>query len=158
MKDIQATVRFLRLNTGEDLIAYAYHIPKDDVEDGHYVINDPLKIVYITNTSSGKPVMSISLMQWIFTRICDKQEFKIAEKDVLTTVEPSLNLVEFYYKTVDHFNKVREEQKRAIQFSNEVEEDDESEFDEDDYTDEAEGLEMLKDILNMVNKPKKNLH
>jgi hypothetical protein len=156
MKDIEGTVRFIRLNNGEDLISFAYHVPKDDFEDGHYILNDPLKVVYITNTTT-RPMMSISLMQWIFSRISDKQEFKISEKEILTTAEPSSSLIDFYYKTTEHFNKIKEEQKREIQFSNDEDMEPE-EFDEDDYIEPSEGLEMLKDLLSNMGKDKKKLH
>lgn len=163
MKNVEASVKFIRLNNGEDLVAYAYHVPADDVEPGHYILNDPLKIMYITNNASSesRAYMSISLMQWVFARITDKQEFKILERDILTTSEPTKSLIDFYYETNEHFIELREKQASAIEFSNENGIDQEEEFSEDDMLDENEGLDMLNDLVDRLrNGPidKKKLH
>jgi hypothetical protein len=157
MKDIEGKVRFIRLNNGEDIIAFAYHVPKDSVEEGHYILNDPLKIVYLSSGNPSKPTMSISLMQWIFSRITNDKDYKIIERDVLLSSEPTESLIDFYYKTVDHFEKVKEEQKKAIQFTNE-EDEEYGEFDGEDYIDESEGLQMIRDMLQGLKLDKKKLN
>ena len=163
MKNVEASVKFIRLNNGEDLVAYAYHVPADDVEAGHYILNDPLKIMYITNnaTSASRAYMSISLMQWVFAKITDKQEFKILERDILTTSEPTKSLIDFYYETNEHFAELRERQSSSIEFSNENGIDEEEEFSEEDMLDEAEGLEMLNNLMEQLKGgpiDKKKLH
>jgi len=156
MKDIDGQVRFFRLNSGEDIIAFSYRVPKDDVEDEHYIMNDPMKIVYMTTSKGSRPFMSISLMQWVFSRISDKQEFRIETRDVLFAVEPAISLVDYYCETVDHFNEMKEIQKKEIAFG-----DEDNNFLEDDeeMLEEGEGLEMLKDLLNQIKSiDKKKLH
>lgn len=158
MKDVDGQVRFFRLNNGEDIIAYSYHVPKDDVELGHYIINDPMKIIYITTSKGARPYMSISLMQWVFSRISEKQEFRIEEKDVLFASEPAVGLVDYYYETVEHFLDMKEKQKKEIQFGEgEIEE--QELFEDEEMLDEAEGIEMLKDLLSQTKGiDKKKLH
>ncbi len=156
MKDIDGQVRFFRLNSGEDIIAFSYRVPKDDVEDEHYIMNDPMKIVYMTTSKGSRPFMSISLMQWVFSRISDKQEFRIETRDVLFAVEPAISLVDYYCETVDHFNEMKETQKKEIAFG-----DEDNNFLEDgeEMLEEGEGLEMLKDLLNQIKSiDKKKLH
>jgi hypothetical protein len=156
MKDIDGQVRFFRLNSGEDIIAFSYRVPKDDVEDEHYIMNDPMKIVYMTTSKGSRPFMSISLMQWVFSRISDKQEFRIETRDVLFAVEPAISLIDYYCETVDHFNEMKEIQKKEITFGDEV-----NGFLEDgeEILEEGEGLEMLKNLLNQIKSiDKKKLH
>lgn len=160
MKDIEGQVRFFRLNNGEDIIAYSYHVPKDDVEQGYYIVNDPMKIVYMTASRGMKPYMSISLMQWVFSRISEKQEFRLEDKDVLFTVEPAVGLTDYYYETVEHFIEMKERQKKEIQFGEgEAEFNEEEQFEDEDMLDENEGLQMLNDLLNQSKGiDKKKLH
>lgn len=156
MKDIEGQVKFLRLNNGEDIIAYSYRVAKDDMEDAHYILMDPLKVIYMTTNKGMKPFMSISLMQWVFSRISDKQEFKINDKDVLFSTEPSPSLVDYYYETIEHFTESKEKQKKEVQFGDS---DLEEGLGEEEMLDEAEGLQMLKDLLNQIKGiDKKKLH
>jgi hypothetical protein len=156
MKDIDGQVRFFRLNNGEDIIAFSYRVPKDDVDDEHYVMDDPMKIVYMTTSKGSRPFMSISLMQWVFSRISDKQEFRIEAKDVLFSAEPAVSLVDYYYETVEHFNEMKETQKKEIAFG---EQDDDFLEEDEEMLEEGEGLEMLQDLLNQIKGiDKKKLH
>ena len=158
MKNIDGQVRFFRLNNGEDIIAYSYHVPKDDVEPSHYIVNDPMKIVYMTTSRGTRPFMSISLMQWVFSRISEKQEFRLEDKDVLFAVEPAAGLTDYYYETVEHFIEMKERQTKEIQFG-EGEIDEEELFEDEEILDENEGLQMLSDLLNQSKGiDKKKLH
>jgi hypothetical protein len=94
-------------------------------------------------------------MQWVFSRISDKQEFRIEAKDVLFSAEPAVNLVDYYYETVEHFNELKEIQKKEIVFG---EQEDFLEGDEE-MLEEGEGLEMLQELLNQIKGiDKKKLH
>lgn len=147
----EGTVKFLRLNTGEDIIAYTLHVKKDDFEDEHYLVDMPLKIVYSTNEDRNM-LLSISLMQWVFTKISDSEEFKLSAKDVLLCSNASSHMTDFYYETIHEIELMKEKvDKMKKKFpSNEVDE-------SMDYMDENEGLEMLQDLLEMTKK-KKILH
>jgi len=147
----EGTVKFLRLNTGEDIIAYTLHVKKDDFEDEHYLVDMPLKIVYSTNEDRNM-LLSISLMQWVFTKISDSEEFKLSAKDVLLCSNASSHMTDFYYETIHEIELMKEKvDKMKKKFpSNEVDE-------SMDYMDENEGLEMLQDLLEMT-KNKKILH
>lgn len=105
----------LRLVTGEDIIADTVHYT--DAGNARYTVSDPLKIVYLPMKEGSH--LSISLMQWIFTRVSDNQTFDIKENNVIFTTEPSSSLLEYYYKTVEYFYDVRESQKEALQMGTE---------------------------------------
>jgi hypothetical protein len=160
MRDIDGQVRFIRLNTGEDIIAFSYRVSADEVDTSHYILNDPMKIVYMTTSRGQRPYMSISLMQWVFSRISEKQEFRIEEKDILFASEPAIGLVDYYYETVEHFIEMKERQKKEIQFGEgEIDEQELFEEDDEEMLDEAEGIEMLKELLNQTKGlDKKKLH
>lgn len=148
----EGSVKFLRLNTGEDIIGYTLHVKKDDFEDEHYLVDMPLKIIYSTNENRNM-LLSISLMQWVFSKISETEEFKLFAKDVLLCSNASSNMTEFYYETVHDIEQMREqaEKMRKNTSSNREEES----F--DDYIDESEGLEMLQEMLEAT-KNKKILH
>ena len=148
----EGSVKFLRLNTGEDLIAYTYHIKEDDLEDEHYIIDTPLKIVYGTSPKMHQ-LMSISLMQWIFSRVTENHEFKLSAKDVLLCANASQHITEFYYETVQQIEELNndiknEEQSLKEQLSDDIDE---------EYIDEAESLELLQNLLEST-KGKRTLH
>jgi hypothetical protein len=105
----------------------------------------------MTTAKGSSPFMSISLMQWVFTKISNKQEFKIEERDVLFAVEPTDSLVEYYYETVDHFINMKETQEREIEFDSEFEDEYEGAYDD------AEGLQLIQDMLKQTSD-KKKLH
>lgn len=154
MKEVnEGSVKFLRLNTGEDLIAYTLHVKKDDFEDEHYVIDMPLKIIYSTNENRNM-LLSISLMQWIFARISDSEEFKISAKDVLICSNASSHMVDFYYETVHDIEMMREQAEKLEKKKGKAP----SVEDWAELTDEGEGLEMLQEMLEEISKTKKTLH
>lgn len=100
----------LRLVTGEDIIADTVFI--NEAGNSRYVISDPLKIVYLPLTKDTH--ISISLMQWMFTRISDNQTFELKDRDVLIKTDPSDSLCQYYYKTVEYFYEIREEQVKKM--------------------------------------------
>lgn len=148
----EGSVKFIRLNTGEDIIAYTLHVKKDDIEDEHYIVDMPLKVIYSTNENRNM-LMSISLMQWVFSRMTDSEEFKLASKDVLLCSNASSHMTDFYYETVHEIDQMKEQVEKIKNKASD------SQIEEDfmDYMDENEGLEMLKEALEKT-KNKKILH
>lgn len=156
MKSDGEEITFFRLVTGEDLIASSIKVKKDGFDDDHYILTNPLKVIYITNPQS-KMKLNISLMQWIFERISDSQEFKIYKTDIITTAIPSISLSEYYNDAVEHMKGY---------VSDVV---DEEFIDEDTYQEpgeselhsssESDSFEHMKDILtSMILRNKKVLH
>jgi hypothetical protein len=149
----------LRLVTGEDIIADT--IFDNEAGNSRYVISDPLKIVYLPATKETH--ISLSLMQWMFTRISDNQTFEMNDRNVLFTTEPSDSLLEYYYKTVAYFYSLRDVQKQHIQMKenkmkNQLYEDiamsdEEQELDEMMDSDE---MQELREFLEQLGKKDKD--
>jgi hypothetical protein len=93
----------IRLNTGEDLISEVVWPETKPGNEGHVVLVNPMKIICIPSNKPG--FVSLSLMQWIFSKITQEQEFNIFSRDILTMSRPNVNLREYYVETVDYFNK-----------------------------------------------------
>ena len=136
----EPTVTVFRLVTGEDIIADATHI--EEAGNDRYVIYDPLKIVYLPTTAGTH--LSISLMQWLFLRISEKQEFEIKAYNVLFTTEPTEDLTDYYYKTVEHFYQVKKKSKGGPKLS----ESDNVSYERAVYEDAAMSDEEIDDLLD----------
>jgi len=145
-------VKFLRLTSGEDIISEISEV------DSNLVLKNPLKILY---TTSRPGIISISLMQWVFPRISSNQSFEMPKNTVVISSEPSENLIEYYWNTIEHFANKQAE--KSVDFDDGYNyPTDEDEYDEVAEDMEAvgneEGLEMLKEILNSIKGDKRKLH
>lgn len=130
-------IRFIRLNNGEDIVAEVL-----DVSNGKIVINNPLKILYTPSLNTG--YLSISLMQWVFSRIAKKQTFDMDMINVLVMTEPEENLIIHYKDSLNTFStKPDDEEDDDIDFST-LEGDD--------------GIEMLKNLMDKIKGGKGRLH
>lgn len=93
-------IKFFRLVTGEDIISEAVESVIDDKTT--YTLFNPLKIVYVM----GKPgFISISLMEWVFSRVVDMQEFELKPESILVTSQPGENLITYYHDCIEHFEE-----------------------------------------------------
>lgn len=90
-------IMFFRLNNGEDIVATVVFEDEKDI-----ILANPLKVVYLPK---GKGMLSISFMQWVFSKITVNQEFLIGTKDILTMTYPNPALIEHYFDTVEYFKK-----------------------------------------------------
>ena len=130
-------IRFIRLTNGEDIVAEVVRI-----SNGRIVINNPLKILYTPSLNTG--YLSISLMQWIFTRISKQQKFDMDLANVLVMTDPEDNLKSHYNESLNTFDK-----------ENDEEDDDEIDF---STLEGDEGIEMLKNLMDKIKGGKGRLH
>ena len=123
---MEQDVQFLRLKNGEDLITEVQET------DCSLVLINPCKILYLKGKKSG--FLSISLMQWVFSRISADQVFEIDKTEVLFKTLPDDNMIDHYWNSVEHF--LETESKDKIEF-------------EDPMTDDSyeEGIELLTELL-----------
>jgi hypothetical protein len=149
MEAQEHTIKFIRLVTGEDIISDVVHVTNDD--NNYYVLSNPLKVMYL---AGGKPgILSISLMQWVFWRICDHQEFTLYPEDVLTIANTSDHMENYYYKSVEHFNEVKEDLNNRTEFRSDYINDTDVSGNEDE--DDHEVIQSVMDMLkNMGDKRK----
>lgn len=123
---MEQDVQFLRLKNGEDLITEVQET------DCSLVLINPCKILYLKGKKSG--FLSISLMQWVFSRISADQVFEIDKTEVLFKTLPDDNMIDHYWNSVEHF--LETESKDKIEF--------EDPMVDDSYED---GIDLLKELL-----------
>lgn len=131
-------VEFIRLVTGEDIVSEC------EVYDDFYRLYNPCKVVYLSSQKEG--YLSISLMQWVFSKITEEQTFDLPKNQILIKSKPTDSMVDHYFGSVDHF--VKSSKKESISFEDPLD----SSSDEDNY------LEMLKSILDSGKDKKGKLH
>lgn len=141
----------LRMITGEDVISDTIHL--NEAGNSRYLISNPLKIVYLPISKGSH--LSISLMQWMFSRISTNQDFEIKDHNVLMATEPSDSLLEYYYKTVEYFLELRTEQKRSANYGQMEEADLYREAAMSDDDEMIEKLEEVEKYLNELSKKDK---
>jgi len=106
----QSIAKFIRLKTGDDIIAEAFETG-DDTGDYITVIN-PLKAMYVPATATG--YLQIAFMPWVYPRICDQQEFNIKREEVLLYQDVTDNMNEYYWESVDHYLAAKREKVEDI--------------------------------------------
>lgn len=135
-------ILFLRLKNGEDLITEVQEL------DNTYVLLNPCKVLYLKGSKSG--YLSISLMQWVFARICSDQMFEIDKNEVLFKTLPEDTLVEHYWNSVEHFTQM--ESKDKVEYESMTDS-----IDEDFPSTTEEGIELIKKLLE-IKSDKGKLH
>lgn len=123
---MEQDIQFLRLKNGEDLITEV-----QETDDSLVLVN-PCKILYLKGKKSG--FLSISLMQWVFSRISADQMFEIDKNEVLFKTLPDDGMIIHYVNSIEHF--LEKESSSNIEY-------DDPTID-DSYED---NLEMLKDLI-----------
>jgi hypothetical protein len=141
-KSNSSDIRFIRLVTGEDIVAEV-----TDVANGKMIINNPLKIVYAPSVQTG--FLSISLMQWVFTRISRNQTFNLDLHNILVMTQADDALEKHYKESLDTFDTKNFE----TEYNDYTEESDEFDTLEPD-----KGLEMLKNLMDKIKNNKGKLH
>ena len=135
-------ILFLRLKNGEDLIAEVQDMDKT------YILMNPCKVLYLKGSKSG--YLSISLMQWVFARICSDQTFEIDKSEVLFKTFPENTLTEHYCNSVDHFLNMESKDKVEYESMTEA-------YDDEPSMTTEEGVELIKKLLE-IKSDKGKLH
>ena len=136
---IETSVKFIRLVTGEDIISEMTYIETE--KDSQYILSNPMKVLYIPAGKSN--MLSITLSQWVYWRICEEQEFTLKDKDVLLVNDCSSSMEEYYWSTIEHLESYKETViSKESEQSNQTEE-----VDEDTIT---SIIEMLKDTKRIL--------
>jgi len=143
------TIKFIRMNTGEDIIAQIVKPDQDDEE--YYVLINPLKILYTMSETQG---ISIALMQWIFPRICDSQEFPVYSNDIITMCSPSKQMQTYYWNVLNKFDDMG----LVLAPTNRKYQEEEEEYEYDDIEPTEEELEYINKMLEDVKNGKRKLH
>ncbi len=119
-------IKFIRLVTGEDIVSEV-----GDISNGKMYINNPLKVVYTPSMNTG--FLSISLMQWVFTRISKNQSFDIDLHNILIMTDADDHLIDHYKESLLTFSKKGH--------------DDDTEY---DTLEEQDGIDMLNSLIDKI--------
>lgn len=138
---MEQNIEFFRLVTGEDIVSEC------EIHDDYYRLINPCKVVYTSSRKDG--FLSISLMQWIFSKICEDQVFELPKDQVLIKSKPNEKMIEHYYSSVEHF--LQSEPKDDMIFDDPMS----SDFEEESISN-SEALSLLDELLK--NTKKGNLH
>jgi hypothetical protein len=130
-------IQFLRLKTGEDIISEVQET------DSTYILMNPCKILYLKSQKTG--FLSISLMQWIFSKMCKEQTFEMDKSEVLVKGLPDDTFIEHYWNSIDHF--LNSESKDQIEYDDPTS--------DDSY---EEKIELIKNMLGLKDDDKGSLH
>lgn len=150
--ELKSSVMFIRLNTGEDLISEVTEVQDNSGNEHYYVLNNPMKVLYLSGGKAG--YMSVSLMQWVFHRICQEQTFNIFPGDVLTIGHPTDKMIDYYWNCVDESYVRRDENAKKTNYGSKEEELPE-EVSEEQITDDTEAIDIIQELMESLN-PKAN--
>ena len=90
-------VKFLRLKNGDDIVCEVVEIGEEDIDT--YLLINPYKVLYMPTVDRAS--VQIAFMPWVFSRICEKQEFMIDINDVLIVSDVSEYMIKYYWDTMD---------------------------------------------------------
>ena len=147
--ELKSAVMFVRLVTGEDLVSEVTEVRDSSGNEHYYILNNPMKILYLSGGKAG--YMSVSLMQWVFHRICEDQTFNVFPNDVLTIGFPTDKMVDYYWNCVDESYARRDENAKKTNYGYKEEEQTEEVPEEEQIEDDNEALEMLRELMENLN-------
>lgn len=136
--DTDYDVKFVRLNNGDDIIAQVVEVGDDEQID--YMVFNPLKVVYMTS-DRGPSYLQVAFIPWVFTRICEEQEFLIHAEDVVVMANVTSTMSDYYWNNMDLFTASREE--KII---------------EEDEIEPESRLTELETIIEAIKNTKRTLH
>jgi len=147
----QMTTKFIRLVTGEDIVANCLI----DNETQYVDVESPMKVIISRFNNSRKSILI--MMPWLPLEVIDDEYATLKFEDILTMVDPKEAFVEYYINTVEKYRNLIESNDKEDMFTNELEDD----FFEEEPTDEevSEYDEFnLEEALESIKDTKKVLH
>lgn len=153
--DTSPNVRFVRLNTGEDLVTELIKVQHNEQE--YYQFVNPLKVLYLTGKNPGS--LMLSFIEWVFPKIVPKQEFQVFPDDIVTIGECSEELIDYYFEALYKFSQSQDKVGIGSKFSKEESYDESNDY--DDLTEiqpTEEELEYIKKVLDDLKNGKGKLH
>jgi hypothetical protein len=152
----QFSIKFMRMNTGEDIISEV-SVTSDTGGETMMQFRNPLKISYGISQTTGNIV--ITLMYWIYPKLCNNQIFPIYANDVITIGDPSDNMIQYYINTINKLESMYSSSDNTS--STDTDYDKYSFMEDDDELDDdctEEDLNKIKNSIDDVIKKKRKLH
>ena len=144
------TTKFIRLVTGEDIVANCLI----DNETQYVDVESPMKVIISRFNNSRKSILI--MMPWLPLEVIDDEYATLKFEDILTMVDPKEAFVEYYNNTVEKYRNLVESNDKEDMFTNELEDDlfeeepTDEEVSEYDEFNLEEALESIKDIKKVL--------
>lgn len=135
-------IKIVRLQSGEDIMADCI----EDTEQGTVLLENPMHIIF-KRVSTGQTVMM--MMPWLPIELIKDNSAIIYDSDILTTIEPKDDLINYYGQIVISAQEKMENSENI--FGEDDDDDDEEEGPQEEIDPEAL-FELLKE------KKKNKLH
>ena len=97
-----STPKFVRLNTGEDLVCELTEVNDEEDCTLYYYIHNPIKLVYVP--SPNPSMYGVAMTQWVSQTICHEQVFTLNGDSIVTVSNVTDYITRMYYKAVSHYN------------------------------------------------------
>ncbi len=131
-------IKIVRLQSGEDVMAGVIENDENDV----IVLDNPMHVIF-KRMPTGQTVMM--MMPWLPIEIIKENNAVIYGTDILTTIEPKDDLIDYYGRAVLEAQEIMEKKKiRGIE---------DEDFDEEDDEDDEEELQV-EDIIDLMREKK----
>ena len=146
----QMTTKFIRLVTGEDIVANCLI----DNETQYVDVESPMKVIISRFNNSRKSILI--MMPWLPLEVIGDEYATLKFEDILTMVDPKEAFVEYYINTVEKYRYLIESNDKEDMFTNELEDDlfeeepTDEEVSEYDEFNLEEALESIKDIKKVL--------
>lgn len=131
-------IKIVRLHNGEDIMA-----KYTEGDDETVLLDNPMQVIF-KRIPTGQTVMM--MMPWLPIEVIKENIATIFTSDILTTIEPKDDLIEYYGSAVLEAQKRMEKKTPFMDFDDDEDEDEEEDFDPEEL------LEILKE------RKKGNLH
>ena len=131
-------IKIVRLQSGEDIMADCI----EDIEQGTVLLENPMHIIF-KRIPTGQTVMM--MMPWLPIELIKDNSAIIYDSDILTTIEPKDDLINYYGQIVISAQEKMENSENI--------------FGEDDDDDEEEGPQEEIDpeaLFELLKEKKKN--
>ena len=132
-------IKIVRLQSGEDIMADCI----EDMEQGTVLLENPMHIIF-KRVPTGQTVMM--MMPWLPIELIKDNSAVIYDSDILTTIEPKEDLINYYGQIVISAQEKMENSENIF-------------GEEDDDDDEEEGIQEEIDpeaLFELLKEKKKN--
>jgi hypothetical protein len=147
--DQDASVKVIRLTTGEDVVGTCIFDYTDD--EGNVLIMNPMLVMFNRLKSRGNSVLLMA--PWLPAEIIEENMVLITYENILTIMNPKQEFVEYYQHYAGKFNEHVEQKELVDSLDNLSEDELEDEVDELENGDVED--EFLQHILQSQNTSKK---
>ena len=145
MKEPQVAIKFIRLKTGDDLIANCLI----DEQNGWVDLENPMRVVISRMNTGSKAVLA--MLPWLPLELVANEYASVNLNDIITMVDVKDSFAEYYSNALREYNEFIDDNHLNENFSEEslTEEDMEDEnFMEDN---------LIQEIMDSIKDPKKRI-